>query len=106
MWSLKIDRAFEAVKSEMCSSRILVLFDPTKTLPLATDASAVGVSVVLSYRYQASSEMPIAYYTRTLTDTEKRYTQFEKEVLGIKKGVSRFLYYFFGRRFELDLNHR
>lgn len=100
-WTSEMDKAFEMVKAEMCSPRILVPFDPTRILLLATDASSHGISAVLSHRYDDNTERPIAYYSRTLTDTEKRYTQLEKEALGIKEGVSRFFYYLFGRRFEL-----
>ena len=100
-WTAEMDRAFEAVKKEMCSARVLVPFDPTKPLLLATDASSYGISAVLSHRYDDATERPIAYYSRTLTDTERRYTQLEKEALGIKEGVSRFFYYLFGRRFTL-----
>ena len=100
-WTPEMDRAFIAVKAEMCSPRVLVPFNPKKPLLLATDASSYAVSAVLSNRYEDSSERPIAYYSRTLTDTEKRYTQLEKEALGIKEGISRFFYYLFGRRFTL-----
>ena len=58
-----------------------------------------GISAVLSHRFPNRTERPIAYYLRTLTPTECKYSQIDKEALGIKCGVEKFFYYLFGRRF-------
>ena len=105
-WTKEMAKAFKAVKDELCSSRVLVPFDPAKPLLLATDASPYGVSAVLSHKYDDGSERPIAYYSRTLTDCEKKYTQIDKEALAIKCGMEKFFYYLFGRRFTLITDSR
>ncbi|XP_003739239.1 uncharacterized protein K02A2.6-like [Galendromus occidentalis] len=106
LWDSSMEKSFQAVKEELCSPRVLVPFDPKRPLLLATDASPFGISAVLSHRYPDKSERPIAYYSRVLTDTEKKYSQIDKEALGIKTGVERFFYYLFGRRFELITDSR
>jgi len=100
-WTEDMEQAFAAVKDELCSPRILVPFDPSKALILATDASATGISAVLSHREADESERPIAYYSRTLSAAEKKYTAMEREALAIKVGMEKFFYYLFGRRFTL-----
>ena len=100
-WSRAADSAFNAIKDELSSPKVLVPFDPSKPLLLATDASPYGISAVLSHRFPDESERPIAYYSRSLTSTERRYSQIDKEALGIRCGVERFFYYLFGRRFTL-----
>ena len=96
-----MERAFLHLKQELCSPTVLVPFDPNKPIVLATDASPYGISAVLSHQFPDKSERPIAFYSRVLTETEKRYSQIDKEALGIKSGVERFFYYIFGRRFTL-----
>ena len=47
----------------------------------------------LSRKLEDSSEMPIAFTSRTLSDAEKKYSQLEKEALTIVFSVKRFHQY-------------
>ena len=51
-------------------------------------------------------ERPVAFASRTLTATEKKYSQLEKEVLAIVYSVKKFHQYLYGRQFELKTNHK
>ena len=46
------------------------------------------------------------YASRTLTDVERRYSQTEKEALGLVWGCERFHMYLVGSKFELWTDHR
>ena len=59
------------------SSQILVHFDPV----LIVLASAHGIGAVLSHKFADGLEKPIGFVSRTLTDTEKKYPQVEREGL-------------------------
>lgn len=48
----------------------------------------------------------IAYANKSLSDTEQRYAQIEKESLALVWGVERFHFYLFGRTFELITDHK
>ncbi|GFW16462.1 uncharacterized protein K02A2.6 [Trichonephila clavipes] len=48
---------------------------------LASDASPVGIGCVLSHVYPDGSERPIAFASRTLSGSEKKYSQIDKEIL-------------------------
>ena len=76
----------------MCS-QLLVHFDSKLEIRLACDASAYGVGAVLSHKMPDGSEKPVGFASRTLTKTEKKYSQVEKEALACVYGVKHFHVY-------------
>ncbi|GFR15196.1 uncharacterized protein K02A2.6 [Trichonephila clavata] len=61
LWSKDCQVAFEQIKKEIYSPKVLVHYDPNLPLILASDASPVGVGCVLSHVYPDGSERPIAF---------------------------------------------
>ena len=60
---------------------MLVHYNPDVSLKLDCDASGYGVGAVLLHIFPTGVERPIAYASRTLTQSEKGYSQLEKEAL-------------------------
>ncbi|GFV67361.1 retrovirus-related Pol polyprotein from transposon 412 [Trichonephila clavipes] len=106
LWSKDCQVAFEQIKNEICSPKILVHYDPSLPLTLASDASPVGIGCVLSHVYPDGSERPIAFASRTLSGSEKKYSQIDKEALSIVWAVRKFYLYLKGRRFTLITDHK
>ena len=79
----------QSVKKLLTSDRVLAHFDPSEDLILACDASPYGVRAVLSHKYPDGKERPLAFASRSLGDSEKNYSQFEKEGLAIVFGVEK-----------------
>ena len=73
--------AFLASKEQLLSNQVLIHYDPKMELVVVCDASAYGVGAVLSHRLPDGTERPIGFVSRTLSDTEKKYSQIEKEGL-------------------------
>ncbi len=67
---------------------------------LITDASPVGLGAVLVQK-QKGEFVFIAYASGILTDVETRYSQTEKETLGIVWACERFSMYLLGTMFRL-----
>ena len=82
-WGHKEKESFTAAKALLSSSKLLVHYDPNKPLMLSCNASSHGVGAVLSHQMQDGSEQPIGFASRTMSASEKKYSQLNKEALAI-----------------------
>ena len=105
-WDSKCESAFEEAKEALVSSKVLTHYDPKLPLTLAGDASAYGIGAVISHIFPDGSEHPIAFASRTLSQSEQNYAQLEKEALSLIFGVKRFHQYLYGRNFTLITDHK
>ena len=76
-------------------------FDSKQEIGTSCDASEVGIGVVLFHRYSDGSERPIASVSKTLTETQRRYSQTLKEAFAIIFALHKFHYFLYGQKFIL-----
>ena len=101
VWGREQQNAFETLKKDLSQADTLAYFDQNaEETKLITDASPVGLGAVLT-QTQKGCERVIAYASRSLTDVERRYSQTEKEALGLVWGCERFNMYLYGIDFTL-----
>ncbi|KAF6208414.1 hypothetical protein GE061_016870 [Apolygus lucorum] len=100
IWSKQCQRAFERLKTEILSDRVLIPFDPSLPVSLACDASPTGIAGVLSHVVN-EEERPIAFISRSLTSAEQNYSQLDREALAIIFSVTKFYMYLSGKQFTL-----
>ena len=105
-WGKEQQSGFEQIKEQLKSDAVLVHYDPTKMLILSCDASPYGLGAVLAHRLQDESERPIAFASRTVSPTEKRYAQLDKEGLAIIFGLKKFHQYLLGQHFIVYSDHK
>jgi len=71
------------------------------------DASQVGLGLeAMIVRRQAAERRVICYASRSLNRVERRYSQTEKEALGIVWACERFHQYLYGIHFEIVTDHQ
>eukprot|EP00794_Sanderia_malayensis_P019767 gene19767-biopygen16415 len=106
-WTETHQEAYDKLKTTLINSPVMTYFDISKETSILVDASHVGLSAILSQKAHGSSESQIiAYASRALTDTEKRYSQTEKEALAIVWGIEHFHLYIYGAPFVLYTDHK
>ena len=71
---------------------LLCYYDLEEEATIETDASDCGLEAVL-----LQAGRPVAFASRTMTETERRYSQIEKECLALVFGCTRFDHHLHGR---------
>ena len=104
-WTEAEENSFKILKQDIVNAASLTHYDPSKQLVLATDASPYGTGAVLS-QIEDGVEKPIAFASKTLTMTQKRYSQLDREGLGVIFGITKFHKFLYGRKFILQLDNK
>lgn len=105
-WGSHEDAAFRKLKEVLSQDTVLAHFDPSLQLGVSCDASNVGLGAVLFHRYPDGSERPIMNASKTLTDTQRRYGQIQREALSIIFAIQKFHQFLYGREFILVTDHK
>lgn len=105
-WTTRNEREWNALKEALTKSPVLAYYDPAKRQKISTDASKDGLGAVL-LQAEGDSWKPVAYASRSMTTTETKYAQIEKECLGLAYGLERFHCYVYGLpTFTVETDHR
>ena len=105
-WNKECEKSFNTIKKMLSSSPVLCHYNEDMKLGLACDASAIGIGAVLFHILPDGTEKPISYASKTLSRSEARYSQIEKEALSIIFGLKKFHQYVYGRKFSLVTDHK
>ena len=105
-WENEEQTVFEKVKAMLCEETVLTHFNPSLPIGISCDASNVGIGAVLFHRYDDGSERPIYNVSKTLTDTQRKYSQIQKEALAIVFALKKFHQFLYGRKFILVTDHK
>ena len=100
-WVEDHQHAFEDLKGALTSAPVLRPPDMDRPFFLHTDASKVALGAALMQStsedpQSKSSLAPIAFASRVLTETERRWTTHERELFGIIYGLKQFRHYLLG----------
>jgi hypothetical protein len=104
-WTPTCQKAFELINESICKAVTLTYPDFTKRFQLTTDASKVGLGAVLEQIGADGSVKTIAFASKSLLDTETRYSALELEMLAARWAMNHFRYYLF-EEFDLYTDHK
>ncbi len=106
MWGEPQQQAFQEIKQALMSSPVLAFFDPNCETVVSADASSHGLGAVLVQKQPDGEFKPISYISRSLSATEQRYAQIEKEALAFTWACERFSDYLLGLTFHIHTDHK
>lgn len=104
-WSKEAEESFKNIKNILSSKPVLDHYNPLIPIKLTVDSSSFAIGAVLSLVYE-DAEKPVAYASRVLSESERKYPQIEKEGLAIIYGVQKFYDYLYARKFILVTDHK
>lgn len=104
-WNSSHQKCFEALKNQLSNETKLGYYDPNDKTRVIADASPVGLGAVL---VQFKGDVPriIYFASKSLTATERRYCQTEREALALVWAVERFRVFLYGKQFQLVTDHK
>ena len=105
-WGEAQEAAFRAVKDAMARQTMLHHADPDKMIHIDADASDVAIGAVLYQLQDDETRKPIMFFSRALSDAEKRWPLAEREALAIIAGLKGpFRPHVMGAKFTVHTDH-
>ena len=106
-WGAEENEAFEKLKASITSESTMAYFNPAKAIVVRVEASYhEGLSAGL-FQDTGNGLQPAHFISRSMTDTEKRYSQTEKDALSIHWAKNRFSIYLLGApKFKIITAHK
>lgn len=105
VWGHSQSEAFAHVKAKLSKHTLLTLYNPAAPTKVSADASSYGLGAVLMQEVN-SEWKPLAYASRSMTSTELRYAQIEKEALAITWACNKFSDYILGMPISIETDHK
>ena len=102
-WEQMANDSFQKIKDLIAktASQLLRYYDRIKPVVVQANASQRGLGACLLQEGQQ-----IVFASKSLTDTETRYTNIERELLAIVFACQRFNTYILGRPFTVESDHK
>lgn len=100
-WEKAQEDAYNKLLDSLREPPVLKFFDENKPALISVDASSTGVGAVL-----LQEGHPVAYASKSLTETQKGWAQIEKECFAVLFGCEHFYQYIFGKTVEVETDHK
>ena len=97
--------AFKKLKEMVTSTPVLKYFNPKDPIKVTCDSSKFGLGAVLEQKEEGSWK-PVAFASRSLSQSEQNYAQIEKEALSVLFACEKFKEYLYGQMFVVENDHQ
>lgn len=104
-WTNIQQNAFDSLKTALTDEVMLDFPDFEQMFYVTTDASDMAIGAMLS-QGELPNDRPLYFYSKTLSDTQRRYSTIQKELLAIVEAIKAFRVYLYGRFFILITDHK
>lgn len=100
-WTPEAQQAFTNLKNTMCRAPVLGLLDFSLPFIVETDASEVGMSLILSQQNH-----PIAFYSKPFCSKLVHSSTYVRELASITIAVKKWWQYLLGHHFTILTDHQ
>ena len=100
-WGTEQDEDFGKIKQMLTEGPCLAHYAKDKDSIRTTNASTTGLGITIWQKQDNGNTKPIAYGSRYLNDTEKKYSIGELEMLAVVWGLEKFRFYLYGKKVRL-----
>ncbi|BFZ17096.1 hypothetical protein BsWGS_20136 [Bradybaena similaris] len=105
IWDKRHGKVLETIKQLFSQSPILLAPDLNKPFTLSTDCSAFAIGYCLQQEKQGILH-PVSYGSRRLTDSERRLSTIERELLAMAVGIVKNSKFLMGTPFLVQVDHK
>jgi transposase InsO family protein len=100
-WDETTQHAFDTLKAKLSSVATLDIPTTSAEFHIYTDASNMAVGAAIHQKGK-----PLAFFSKLLTDTERRYSTFDREALAIIKVLQAYQHWFDGTPLVIHTDHK
>ena len=105
-WTAECQKSLDLLKEALANAPVLAFPDFAKPFKLYCDASSEAMGSVLAQVQDDELEHPLGYYSRTLTVTERKYSNTEREILSVCASLKHFYPILYGRQVVVYTDHQ
>lgn len=100
-WTAEADDALTKLKTLLVTAPVLANPDFTRTFVIETDSSDLAIGAVLTQNIDGERR-PIAYFSKKLSSTQRRYSATERECLAVLLSIENFKHFVEGSQFVVQ----
>jgi RNase H-like domain found in reverse transcriptase len=82
-------KAFDTMNKQFTEELVLLMPDQSKPFQIESDTSKVATGIVLTQLDSNGDRHPIAFLLKTLSETERKYEIYDRELLGIIQALKK-----------------
>ncbi|GBL89877.1 Transposon Ty3-I Gag-Pol polyprotein [Araneus ventricosus] len=105
LWTKEAKEKFEQCKKDLANAALLSFPNPDSPLALFTDASDYSVGYLLQ-QFEEDCWKTLAFFSKKLTNAQKGYSTYDRELLGIYLSIKQFKHILEGRQFTIYTDHK
>jgi RNase H-like domain found in reverse transcriptase/Reverse transcriptase (RNA-dependent DNA polymerase) len=97
-WTTECQKAFDIMKKQFIEELVLLMPNQSKPFQIESDASKVATGAVLTQLNSNGDRHPVAFLSKTFSETERKYEIYDRELLGIIQALKEWRHYIPGSR--------
>lgn len=104
-WTAASEEAFQESKKRLAEATLLAHPIENAKLIMKTDASSTAMGAVLE-QYQDGNWKPLGFFSKKLSDTQQKYSTYDRELLAIYSALKFFRHMVEGRDVTIVTDHK